>query len=486
MVEAVIAVALIGGTVLAWLVWRRGRLRPRAMKLFARDLVKHPDYHRQIDEEHEQLVRAMDEAAAAPPPPPAEFPGLIDDLLSHDRRRVDVARIHLEKVAAAAEPLLLAALDDPRATWTEDESTESAPAERLVRLLAAIPSRALGDRIGHLADHPNWHVHRLAIKARVALGRAADLPFVLGQLVVQTSEAQEGVELAIRRGWAEPAFIEGVSEWAERTALDPSRPFSYWAVQFYADNGGPAALEALRSPEILSVSNNRNVHAALDALNRHSVRLEPEIVRPLLDKAIASQQDWPWDCVFEPGIRALAVSDPAGASRLAEVYLENPENLRYHRVAVDFLRDSAGLPRPYAIEPPAGIELTDVERSLIDELLLCSIVYGQICNGRLSQYFFNSWSDDWPRHVQALRGIGFEEGAAAIEEASRLIHPAGASLDRGERIAQYAALSEGAERRLDQLSELFYSDAPQFRFMLRHKDLFTRVRRARLEAGMDD
>jgi hypothetical protein len=43
----------------------------------------------------------------------AEFPRLIDDLLSKDRRRVTLAEIRLEKVAPAAEELLLAAWDDP-------------------------------------------------------------------------------------------------------------------------------------------------------------------------------------------------------------------------------------------------------------------------------------------------------------------------------------------------------------------------------------
>ena len=107
------------------------------------------------------------------------------------------------------------------------------------------------------------------------------------------------------------------------------------------------------------------------------------------------------------------------------------------------------------------------------------------CARYWSAYFFNSSGDEWPRHAQALRAIGFERGAAAVEEASRLIQPGGAGLDRGQRIAQYAALSERKEARLDELSKLFYSDAPRLRFMLRHKDLFARVRKARSEAGLD-
>ena len=146
MFEAGLAVAAVAGVLgAAWAIWWWTRSRPRrtrAMKEFARDLVEHPDYHAAVSEEHERFVQALDAARAATPRSPTEFPRLIDDLLSHDKRRVNVAEIHLEKVAAAAEELLLAALDDPRATWTRDDDIESASAERVVRLLARIPSRA--------------------------------------------------------------------------------------------------------------------------------------------------------------------------------------------------------------------------------------------------------------------------------------------------------------------------------------------------------
>jgi hypothetical protein len=482
-IVAVVGAALAAG----WVIWRRKRPRPRAMKEYARDLVENPEYHEQAWEEHEQFIRAMEAARAATPRAPEEFPRLIADLLTHDKRRVFVAEIHLEKVAAAAEQLLLAALKDPRATWTRDDfqSVDSAPAERVAGLLARIPSRALGDRIGHLADHPEWHVRRLAAKARAALGRADDLPFILSRLSQQCEYTQEGVELAIGKGWAEPAFIDGVREWAERTALDDSLPFSMWAIKFYSEDGGSAAVDVLRSPRVLSISNNPTVHAALRQLNPPGLRQEPEVVKPLLDKALASPEPWPWNCVFGPALRALASSDPDAAARVAEEHLERPES-PHHRDAIDFLREAAGLPKLHAIRPPAGMALTDAERRLVDDLVDCVIVDSEVGNGGLSQYFFNSTGGEWPSHVRALRAIGFEKGAAAVEEASRLINPEGASLERGKRIEQYAALSERQERRLDELSKLFYSDAPWLRYMLRHKELFVRVRKARREAGLDE
>jgi hypothetical protein len=178
------------------------------------------------------------------------------------------------------------------------------------------------------------------------------------------------------------------------------------------------------------------------------------------------------------------MSDPDEATRLAEAQIDSPGK-PFHRDAADFLRDVAGLPQSWEIEPPAGLELTEAERGLLNDLAYCSHVIGQVGNGGLSQYFFNSYGNEWPQDVRALRAIGFEQGAAAVEEASLLIHPNGASVEREERIAQYARLSERSEARLDELSKLFYTDVPELRFMQRHKALFTRVRKARLEAGLD-
>ena len=484
-----IKVALVAAGALAavWTARRWTRRRVRAMKQFARNLVAYPDYFEALDEEDDRLARATDAAEAAPPPSAAEVPALISDLLSSDRQRVAVAEIRLQKVAAETEHLLLAALDDSRATWARDNNPQAvttAPAERLVDLLAAIPSRSLGDRIGHLADHPAWYVSGPAVKARAALGRADQLPFVLAKLAEQSGAAQDGVELALKKGWADAAFVEALRDWAEQTALDPSRPFSSWAVRYYAEHGGPVALERLRSPQVLSVSNDRTVHVALEQLNRRGIRIERDVVRPLLEKALACPKDWPWNCVFGPALHALAATDAGAATELTQPHLDRPES-PFHRDAIDFLREAAGLPKPYAIAPPAGMALTGVERDLLDDLEKCSVVYGEVCNGGLSQYFFNSAGGMWQRHVAALRRIGFERGAAAVEEASQLIHSGGASLDRNERIAQYANLSDRKEKRLDELSHLFYSDAPRLQFMLRHKELFARIHQSRTAAGLE-
>ena len=234
--------------------------------------------------------------------------------------------------------------------------------------------------------------------------------------------------MALREGWAEPAFSDELEKGPSGL---PSRfaPVLLLGRRVLRERGGPAADEALRSPLVLSVSNNRSVHAALEQLNRLGVRLEPGWSSRYSTRRSRARKPGPGPGCFGPALRMLAASDPDGAARLAETHVDRPES-PHHREAVKFLRESAGLPMPYAVEPPAVMALTDAERGLLEDLVDCWLVYAEVCNGGLSQYFFNSSGDEWPRHVEALCAIGFEEGAAAIEDAARLIHPDGANLKR--------------------------------------------------------
>jgi hypothetical protein len=112
---------------------------------------------------------------------------------------------------------------------------------------------------------------------------------------------------------------------------------------------------------------------------------------------------------------------------------------------------------------------------------------GEIGNGGLSQYFFNSSGNRWPQTVEAFRTIGDHEGAEALSKAAHMIDPAGASTERSLRERQYAAMSEADEERMGRLSGVFWHrmNLVMLRFMQRHKALFQRIRTARLAAGLD-
>lgn len=484
MPNLLIVVAIVVCVAILRRLWDRYAPHSKAMKRYARDLVDHPEYHEAIaaerEREYEQLQKRVEEARRLPPPQLDEIPNLIADLLSSSRTRVQFAQERLEKSKTEAEPLLLTALDDPRISFEQDglSGYYSSPARRVISLLESIPSRALGEKIGHRTDDS-------AIRAKTALGRLADLPFVLAKLAEQSAPAQEGVELGIRQSWLEPGFLDAIAGWAKATVQDDSRPFSYWAVGFHAKHGGSEALEYLQSPRMLSTSNRNYVHAALKQLNRHRIILAPSVVRPLLEKSIKDREVWPWNCLYLSALVALGRTEPQEAQSIAESHLDLPSS-RIQSDSADYIRATAGLPSNYFTHLTAEIPVSDEERELIDALNMCVIAKGEIGNGGLSQYFFNSTGNEWRRHVVAFRQIGFETGADAIDEAAHLLNTKGASADRDRRIAEYARLSERREKRLDELSVLFYPSTPLLRFMLRHVALFRRIREMRVQAGLDD
>jgi hypothetical protein len=472
----------------------RGRRKPRAMKMMARRLVSDPEYARSVSSRLAARAEAMDVAQAAPPPPYEAIPTLVQQLLCADTLEHDVARVHLEKVKIEAESALLAAFDDPRCTWKREGShaMDSAPAERVANLLQSIPSRALGERLAELVDHSEWHVYSKAVQARAALGRPDLVPFVIQQMEagsIRQSSAEKGVALAIRHGWAQPGFIEELFAWAKETTLNPAKKHSAWAVKFFAEHGGVAAIEALQSPDVLSLENNRTIHFALEELNQRSIAVEPTLLNRFIEKSLASATQWPWQCVFRPALKSLALTHPSQALGIAESQIDN-DHEQFSRAAVDFAREWHGLPETWRIDPLAAEMLSVEDRAIVARLVTCRSVFAEVANGGLSQYFFNTSGDEWPRAVEALRAIGFPEGAEALERAARIVHPDGASTNRDVRMGQYARLSEAAEAKLDEFDSLFWKadDPVTLRYMLRHRDLFQRLREVSkaLSAHADD
>lgn len=488
-------ILLIGAAALLLLVarslWTKVRNKPRAMKLFARRYVADPAFRESLEEDMEATSLAIDESQNAPPPHASEIPALLDDLLSSDKVRNSVAMIRLEKAGANAEEALLAAFDDPRCVWQRDgsHSLDSAPAERVTFLLSYIPSRLLGDRLAHLVEHQEQYVSGKAIKARAALGREDLLPFVIKHLSDRNActSAQEGVELGIKQGWVQPAFMNGLLSWAKQTTLDSSIQHAAWAVGFYAQYGGAEAISALQSKSILSLDNNRTIHFAIRELTRYGVAIPLAILAPMIEKSLASEGIWPWEWVFEPALIAMAVTDLQGALRLAESQLDRADG-PYSSAAMEFIRRTADLPESWETEPPPGMEVSAEDLRILDDLEACVEVFGQVGNGGLSQYFFNPSGNSWPVAVQALKAIGYSLGADTLFEAAHTFDPRGASLDREMRMKQYAQLSEATEKRLDAMSDVFYSkssDRVVLRYMLQHQDLYARIKKARRAADLD-
>lgn len=478
-----LGVAAVVLLALAAVVGIRLSRKPVGLKAFVQRVARDKTYSQQVSARVRRRAERMSEARAAPPPADFELPALLRDLLDFDNDAHDAAATRIAASEKRAIPTLLAAMDDPRCTWQQDEPGDygSSPALRVCRLLYQSNCRTLGDRIGHLVDSPDRQTRSLAIKARAALGRSSEIAFVLEHLnsddTAAQSSGQEGIDKEVAEGWAEPEFVVAVLEWARQSIFDTGSRRSDWAVRFFAAHGGADAIRALQSPEILNLQNNRTIHYVLEELAARKIHVPGPLLEAILKRS-TTEDSWPWPWAWKPSLDLLALTDVDAATRLANEQIGHT-NESIARQSIEFVRESNGLPRIWQIESSESASLSAEEREIIKHSETCSEAIGQIGNGGLSQYFFNSSGDRWPQVCKSFNVFGFAEGAETLEKAARLIHKAGASLDRNTRIQQIASLSSAQYDAFDSLSSTFWGlnwQRIELRFMLRHKALFQRIK----------
>jgi hypothetical protein len=162
-------------------------------------------------------------------------------------------------------------------------------------------------------------------------------------------------------------------------------------------------------------------------------RSHPDVARPLLERLLAASQP------DLPSSRA----DPASA---AEEWARL-QGLAY-QLRVCTLN---GLPLPSEVSfskwpDPSGIpaEARNIE--------LVHILMGEVANGGLDQYFYNSSGDEWPQTLAMLEEIQHAAAADCLRRASGLFGENGPAIDRNAREAQLEDLDDHAYASLEELS----------------------------------
>lgn len=473
---------------------RRSRGKERGLKAFAKRISANHEFGRGVGRRLQSRVEQLDAAKNLPAPAQEDIPGLIQEVLDPDADTHDVAQIRLRKVVDKAAPQLLDLLTRSPLIWNRDGkgASASAPADRIFYLLWETHPRELGERIGHLWDDPDSGVFTKAIKARASMGRADLAPWLFDLFNDSTHEnahlrreaAIKGTDVAIEGGWIERDLLDALLVWARSNVIDTSQHPKKWAIQLLSRHERESAVALFMSDQVLSLDNNRNLHFVLEAVDNLGIILDSSTARAMVEKSLTAQQ-WPWTCTFGDAVWALYRTCPDEAIHIAESVIHD-DHKRYQ--ALEFLLAARDLSPLYHTTPPDGFALTSDEKGVLNNIGYVVEAIGQIQNGGISQYFFNSSGDNWRHAVTSLRAIGFVQGADAIERAAFIVHSKGAATDRECRIAQYAALSQDQEKTLDELSSHFFgskSEAAEYRFMVQHLELFHRIKRARVAAGLD-
>ena len=94
------------------------------------------------------------------------------------------------------------------------------------------------------------------------------------------------------------------------------------------------------------------------------------------------------------------------------------------------------------------------------------MLIGEVNNGGLNQYFFNSSGDHTQAALDGLRELGTTNAELNFRSAVGAFGKTGPAKERTARIEQLAKFSFRADRLLAELSEKFSKDSEQFRLRL--------------------
>jgi len=105
------------------------------------------------------------------------------------------------------------------------------------------------------------------------------------------------------------------------------------------------------------------------------------------------------------------------------------------------------------------------------------ILEGQVNNGGLDQYYFNSSGDYAADAVASLDAIGAKHTANLVRQANAMFGEAGPSPERFVRQDQLEALDEADQKRLGELDQAFYKYHDKLDVLLKayvraHKEAF--------------
>jgi HEAT repeat protein len=370
-----------------------------------------------------------------------------------------------EKVGRCAEPLLLAALDDPRCNPEgRTRPTRSSSAfEAVVQTLARIGSDALIVRLAPLLESTDEEQRTLAAMNIATVGSPESIEPTLQAL--QDPAPRVRSYALIGCGWNIKSAGPGRCAAYRRAVAEALAPVTAGETEFNAfeDDRAAATLAeldpevaraVLASPRCLRLG-NPHLAAVLHALNEHGFEADPGLLRTILEGA-ARRNGHPWPVVRGGALAALARLDPRSVEREIEAAINGPDK-ETQTAAVGAYRLLHDLPDPFELWQLEGGDFDSLRRP-VQHVVAVVGLRAEVNNGGFSQYFFNSAGAHWAVALEGLSAMGCPVTASLLSDAAAVLDRSGPSRDRGRRIRQYARTTDRAEKRLDELSDRFYKD----------------------------
>jgi len=220
-----------------------------------------------------------------------------------------------------------------------------------------------------------------------------------------------------------------------------------------------------------------SLHEALEALADERIAVPRDQLLTLIADLEKSEMKYPKTHALGESLRLLGQHKFAGDRPFLEARTSSSEP----RVAVGA---AAGL--------IASFDLEGFEQRIWDEVntkgfsalepaqkqYLAVLMYdGEVNNGGLSQYFFNSSGDHWREALAGLEAMGFSERLTVLREAVSKFGKDGPFQDRARRQEELAKLARKNDALFDALDDRYYKSKEviemlTMRYVLKNPDSF--------------
>ena len=209
--------------------------------------------------------------------------------------------------------------------------------------------------------------------------------------------------------------------------------------------------------EAFFTPNSKSLHKALEALADHKILLPRERLLTLIQELEAGEVKYPQSYSLAHALRCLGQNRHADDLKLLESLVTHNEE-RVAQGAADGLLAYYSLDgfseRIWDAERKSGFTSLTLEQR---HWIAVSMFDGEVNNGGLSQYFFNSSGDYWREALGGLEAMGAGERAAILKEAVAKFRAEAPSQNREHRQDQLAKLARKDDALFDALESRYYA-----------------------------
>lgn len=341
---------------------------------------------------------------------------------------------------------------------TGKDLVPEAPFNRACDLLGDAPPPEAIEPVALFLDEPSEYIRK---DAALVIGKvgSAEIVSPLRRALADSEEgvhdyALVGLQFAVKNGrLSETCRTELFPDLLQ--LLSAGKNADYAADLLVEFNATEA--KAYFTSEAFFTPNTESLHEALEALADHKILISREQLLTLIRELEAGELNYPQSYSLAHALRCLGQNRHADDLKLLERLTTHNEK-RVAQGAAEGLLAYYSLngfsERIWDAERKSGFQSLTMEQR---HWIAVSMFDGEVNNGGLSQYFFNSSGDYWREALAGLEAMGASERATILKEAAAKFDAEAPSKNRDQRQNQLAKLARKDDALFDALDSRYYA-----------------------------